>query len=424
MKVIVIGAGISGLYAAYLLKLKGFEVTVLEATKRYGGRIRSVQSAEGEPLELGAEFIHGQYSLLKEYVAQKGIGTYRAKGKSFLYYKGVLKNEDKWLEKIPELKFVFDFFENFWKYREHELTVDNFIKKDVVLSKFRVLMDVFAVEYGTSNSRLGLRSLAATEQMWSAGQKDYKIQSQMIRVLDEFVQLLHGNIIYEKPISEINYSESKVQAVSLDEKIYTADAVLVTVPVSVLKKKIIKFIPSLPAEKTAAFHRLGMGAGMKIVLKFRKQFWKKKMFEIWGSKLCPTYYSPFPRQEKTENYLIGYVTGVKAEYLGSLGNKAVDLIVNELDEIFGSNIASTNLEESTLMDWGKEPYIWGMYSYDKPNSEGMREELAKPIDDKVFFAGEATNYNGHPATLHGAMETAERAVFELNEKRENRYFLT
>ena len=64
-------------------------------------------------------------------------------------------------------------------------------------------------------------------------------------------------------------------------------------------------------------------------------------------------------------------------------------------------------------NWANEPYIGGSYSYPSINSAGQRENLASSISNKLFFAGEATNYNGHLATVHGAMETGYRAAIEI-----------
>jgi monoamine oxidase len=69
--------------------------------------------------------------------------------------------------------------------------------------------------------------------------------------------------------------------------------------------------------------------------------------------------------------------------------------------------------EFLYKNWANEPYIGGAYSYPSINSAGHRENLASSISNKLFFAGEATNYNGHLATVHGAMETGYRAAIEI-----------
>jgi len=94
---------------------------------------------------------------------------------------------------------------------------------------------------------------------------------------------------------------------------------------------------------------------------------------------------------------------------------AVSVAVQELDGLFGSNAASAALVDSHIQDWSKEPFIRGAYSYPNPGSEPLRSTLAQSIDKKLYFAGEATHHQGHFATVHGAMETAYRAVDELTD---------
>jgi Flavin containing amine oxidoreductase. len=67
------------------------------------------------------------------------------------------------------------------------------------------------------------------------------------------------------------------------------------------------------------------------------------------------------------------------------------------------------------MDWTKEPFIKGTYSFDKVGVGNSRQILAEPIEGRLFFAGEATCTNGHHASIHGAMESAERTVKEILE---------
>lgn len=125
------------------------------------------------------------------------------------------------------------------------------------------------------------------------------------------------------------------------------------------------------------------------------------------------YYQPWTRLEGHTPLLVAYLTGKKAERFGAAGNSPIASFVQELDFFFGEQSATNNLTDYYVMDWGKEPFIAGGYSYDPPHSDGARILLAQPIGNQVFFAGEATQSNGHHATVHGAMESAERVFAEL-----------
>ncbi len=86
----------------------------------------------------------------------------------------------------------------------------------------------------------------------------------------------------------------------------------------------------------------------------------------------------------------------------------------KLDKHFDGNASATILDFDYL-DWANVEYIEGAYCYPSIGSHKLRKHLARPVEDKIFFAGEATHYNGHFATVHGALETAKRAVEEINE---------
>jgi len=115
--------------------------------------------------------------------------------------------------------------------------------------------------------------------------------------------------------------------------------------------------------------------------------------------------------------LTAFIMGEKAEQFSSQGSGATGTILAHLDNIFASgSVASQSLLEngSFIMDWTKEPFIKGAYSY--PIVGGgliFRKELASPVDDRIFFAGEATHFKGHSGTVHGAIESGMRAIEEV-----------
>ena len=107
--------------------------------------------------------------------------------------------------------------------------------------------------------------------------------------------------------------------------------------------------------------------------------------------------------------------GESADNLALLSeNAAIQELLTELSTLYpNGNVQSLFSGEFLYKNWANEPYIGGSYSYPSINSAGQRENLASSISNKLFFAGEATNYNGHLATVHGAMETGYRAAIEI-----------
>jgi monoamine oxidase len=81
--------------------------------------------------------------------------------------------------------------------------------------------------------------------------------------------------------------------------------------------------------------------------------------------------------------------------------------------MFGADTASKRLVSYKTIHWAKEPYIWGAYSFAAPHSIHLRKELFKPIGRQIFFAGEATHFEGYNSTVQGALETGTWAAEEI-----------
>ena len=412
--VVIVGAGVSGLYAAYLLKNKGFTVKILEASERHGGRIYSVSAPWGVFIEGGAEFIHGKRSILFELIKHTQLNWFREKNKKALYFNKELIPYRKALNS-PLLKTVFSTWESLWKYEGEEKTLRSFFEENQWYSSLKNILEGFSVEYGTDSSKLGLKSLAYEENLWSAGEKNYKLNIPLIQVFDEFYEYVSDEIIFSTTVVDIDYSMNTTVLLDAKNNEYYANKVILTVSLTILKKRYINFSPPLPSEKLHSIQTIGMDmVGMKIFLKFKKSFWKKKIQTIYGGRLCPEYYVYKKHDEACDNTLVAYLMGESALHLAEYNDKKkCSLLLKELNDLFNSSSSFDNFEESFIIDWGKMPFINGTYSYAALNSIGKREILAMPIQKKIYFAGEATNFNGHAATLHGAMESAQRVVEEI-----------
>ncbi|WP_020527179.1 flavin monoamine oxidase family protein [Flexithrix dorotheae] len=411
--IIIVGAGISGLYCAYMLKSQGFKVQILEASSQIGGRIKSLTNFCDLPIELGAEFIHGKNSTLFNFLEYLNLKPQRIRGENLIYFKESLHEEEEASEKFPELNKAFTFFDTQWEYEGEEISVQDYLENQAFYKNTKNILDAFGLEYGTSNNHLGMRSLAKNEALWTAGKNDYKIEGPLQDILKEFKEVIEEDLKLNSIVTDIIYENDQVQVKDARLNYYEAQKVVVTVPLSILKNNLIQFQPKLPLLKIEAIQKIGFGSGMKVFLLFRDHFWEEDIFEIYGGKDCQLYYNPWPGRKSAPAVLVGYIMAERAEYLAKLGNQSVEILVKELDQFFGDKIASKNFDKFYIMDWTKEQFIHGTYSFDSPFSEGKRMVLAQNLNNTLFFAGEATNYYGHSATLHGAMESAERVVEEI-----------
>ncbi len=407
--VIIIGAGISGLYTAYLLKKKGFKIKIIEASDRLLGRIYTLSDFDKKPIELGAEFIHGKNSILYDLVCQQNKPPKTDYSKYYFYKNRLLNFKD--FQNKKKAKEVLKFWTNFWKYQDEEVVLKTYLEnRNLYTRDFQNIIEGFFSEYGTTTDKLELKALAKEESAWTSGEHNYWISNAYTSVFQTLINEVKDDIIYKTPINFISYFGHKVLLGTKNNQSFYTKKVVLTVPLSLLKTNFICFEPVLPLLKQKAIKAIGMDTGIKIILKFKTSFWKDKHVELFGASFCPLYYTPY--HETDNSILIAYLMGKKATFLGQFSDQHIEyLLLKELKTLFfGTEI---QLEKSYVLNWGKIPYIQGVYSFAKSNTYINRKILAEPIDNKLFFAGEATHTKGHAATVHGAMETAERVVKEI-----------
>lgn len=415
-KVIIVGAGAAGMFAAHLLATKGVEVVVLEAANTHGGRIRPLENFAKFPLELGAEEIHGENSMYYEMVKQNGAGIIEEESENYYFIDNELLDREA-AEENKDFIEAIDFIDSIQDYSGEDISLADYLKNEEIdESVYHIINAEVANEHGTSAERIGMAGLALEAQIWAAGEENFMLADRShLSIIEEHCKDILGKINYNQVVKSIDYSESLVSVSTQDGNNYTGNAVIITVPITILKAGAINFYPALPKDKQNAIQKIGMDAGIKVILKFKAPFWQPNTGSIFG-KLVPEYWVSSEGRSGDEYLLTAFVNGKNAEYLSQQGEEAISLITNELDSIFGEKVASANIEKSYIMDWFKEPFIKGAYSYDTVGIGESRKILATSLDGMVFFAGEATCTNGHHASIHGAMESAKIAVDELLEK--------
>lgn len=437
--VVIVGAGAAGLYAAYELDTLGYDVLVLEATDRHGGRVYS--STLGDVgIELGAEELYGPQN---NFVFDDVKNLLGANAQKEIFKGGgsqdMLISMDGgdtcwvWTGFCEDDSDISDYWDFYYHVADHEndptdeLVADHLDGGHGVDASHRAYHLYEAGtpggEYGTSVTRLGLRSLARQEALWPLSTTLYGLGP--TGYLDALESLYFGPVLskisYESPITLIDTSGIKPVAIDSNGVYHYADAILVTVSVGVLQAEIIDFVPDLPAAKVSAYNGLGMGNGMKIFLRFSSTFWNgSKMFDVLTEGPTGQCWAPAKYQSgATNNVLTCFSMGLNAEFLSALPDDAARIarVLSDLDDVFGG-AASPVFVEGLVQDWTAEPYVRGSYSYPAVGSypdagPSMREVLAEPVGSQLFFAGEAT-HNSAPSTVPGALQSGERGAAEID----------
>jgi monoamine oxidase len=416
-RIIIIGAGISGIYAAHLLQKQGIKnITILEASNRWGGRIKADKTFADFAIELGAEEVHGNKSRWYSIVNDASGNLIETGGLDYIQLDGVLKKLDS-VSADNDIVKANQIIDTASYYSGPEINVAAYALQQNLAERVNHLVEAqLGNEYGTSNSRLSLPGIATADQLWNAGNKNYSLTNKSYSdiIQQQFAEAL--NLIqYNKNVKAINYESSEISISTEDGAVFNADKIIITVPISILSSSHISFTPALPSSKIQAINNIGMDAGMKVILKFNNRFWDANLGSLFAPGAAPEYWATGLDKTADNKILTAFVMGEKAETLSMAGNNAVDMILQQLNNVYGGNTASAAFADAIVADWSKEPFIKGAYSYPKIASNSVRTELAKTVNSKLYFAGEAANVNGSFATVHGAVDAAYACVKELLE---------
>ena len=440
----IIGAGAAGLLAADILISKGVKVKIFEASDQIGGRVRTFRRSDVSsdsltvfpaalpysdfPLELGADKIIGSDSQWAEIVKLMKVPVvdFRASSADGYIIDNAFVTEE---EALLDGDFVTaqNFKNSFSTFSGGaNTTVLQAAQGAGVATRMQTIMNSWlGNRYGSSTDRIGANALAEALALIEHDGKELTSSTNPLQdvLLSRYVRAV-SLVQFNTKVQSIAYGGEKVE-ISHSNGTDTVDKVIVTVPVSILKAGDITFSPALPASKTGAMSRIGMDASIRFILEFKRNFYGEAMAALLGGAEGPDYLNSAIGRSELNKTLSITINGPKAEQLSSLsGTQAVQQLLDEMDIAFGNSLATNNIRRDTadnslvftMKDWTKDPLIKGGFSYPLPGgSNADRTALAAPVGDKLFFAGEATDDKGEYGTVSGALNSGERAAFEVIE---------
>jgi monoamine oxidase len=434
-EVVVIGAGVAGLACAQVLCEAGLPVTILEARGRVGGRIWTVHPPlTNAPVELGAEFIHGLPREVWQIVERADLQTHELTGNRWRLEQARLAPASGSWDLIDSLFLRIDESapdQSFQEFLEHDC--------GDLPSRTRIEAAAYVESFHACNaSRISAHALARWRR------SDREIQGYRgFRFSDGYERLVGAllaaaskshllTVRLNTVVTEIAWNPSNVQVTTQSPDLQPqasirADAAVITLPLGVLQAPFgaggaVCFRPEL-TEKSQPLKQLEMGTAIRLVLCFHRCFWTdpslmrtpvlNMSFLSTPEELFPTWWSSVSAKNAM---LTGWSGGVRAEKLSGSGNAViVERGLEALQRIFGVPLGSLwdMVQESFVHDWQSDPYCRGAYSYPLADSKEAARSLATPLQDTLFFAGEATDFNGHHGTVHGAIASGQRAAADL-----------
>lgn len=403
-KIIIIGAGAAGLYAGFLLEKLGVNYQILEAADHVGGRMGKLSGFADYSIDTGAQWLHGKNNLLGDFILKNNIAITADETELSYWFNGAMVNT------LPKDPFIFE------EDNLPDVSFKEYAHQQGFGAEYDAIVEAIAGDQGASASLLSAYWNSKDEENWSSGDVDYKFSNTYFDVInDYFAAPIQSKISLNSPVASIDYSASTINVTTTNGTTYTADKVIVTVPISILKLGEIQFIPALSSEKTAAFSNFGMGPGMKVFLKFSQSFYPDN---IYGGTTCAAYVNDTIGKSTNDHVMLAFVMGDQAQTLHNLGSDSaiVNALLQELDGMF-NGAATANFIQATVFDYTAKPFIKGAYGYSTIGMNDARKVAAESLGNQVYFAGEAMNLNGHHQTVHGAVESAYQAIVKLyNEK--------
>mgnify|MGYP001794529951 CR=1 FL=1 len=227
------------------------------------------------------------------------------------------------------------------------------------------------------------------------------------------VPFVAERIAYSVVVEAIDYSGETIQ-VKTQNDTYSADRVIVTVPIKMLQNGAIRFTPVLPNNKQNAIDNVRVWDGCKAFIEFSKKFYPAMAgFEIMPETAGQKLYYDASYGQETDQHILGLFavgTGTRP-YVSLSDSERIEYMLNELDELFDGQ-ASPNYVKHIFQNWNAEPYANGAYVVSHENWRTLRA-LGRSIDDRLFFAGAAYTDGLDWGSVHAAARSARRAVEEI-----------
>ena len=414
VRVLVLGAGIAGLAAAQTLRQKGYDVVVIEGRNRIGGRIHTSRMWANYPTDMGASWIHGTTNnpittLANNLKAERVTTSYNS---SQLHIAPELMS--KGLKSYDETK-IGNLISSALK-KANQLEIDLSLQQAVnkfvgtslnPLVKNQIdfyINSRYEQEYSGSANYLSAQTFEDNEVFKGSDVLFPKGYDQITNELAKGLVIKTNQVI-----REINYTEKDV-IVKTQNAQYSANYVVVTLPLGVLKKGNVKFNPPLPAAKQKAIERLGMGLLNKTFLKFDKVFWPKNIdWQEYLSAEKGRWAEWVSFAKIGAPILLGFNAADRAYEVEHWSDQAiVSDAMKVLKSMFGNAIPNPNAYQITR--WAQDPFTYGSYSFNAVGSTNQdRNALASSVAGRLFWAGEATSAN-YQGTVHGAYLSGIKAA--------------
>jgi monoamine oxidase len=421
--ILVIGAGVTGLTAASRLKKAGFRVEVVEARDRVGGRILTeFHPLSEDPIELGAELVHGLPEETRQWLDPDRDLEVRD-GEFLIFENGHLSSSPSYFGQISEV------LEQLCVPLNRDLSFREWLdRKTLKDPQVKEWINVYVQGYHAADSSdISVEALQEIEresqevdavegaQFFRGGQIEFF--NRLLRDFAQPIRLSHGvkQIQWSASGAEVHFQQSDLKPVR-------AGKVVITIPIGVLKSSSqegsVEFQPQLPMSFLESLSYFKMGTAIRMNFVFHSAPWSLLPELLDFAMILDSSPGAFFRVwwKRGDHQLVGWSGGPSSELAKSPSKlKLQELGIEALARLFKlpqSQVQST-LVGSYTHDWNHDPYSRGVYPYVKVGGRHQVQKFSEPIENVLYFAGDAERLGAYLGTVNGAVRAGARVAREI-----------
>jgi monoamine oxidase len=389
----------------------GFSLLVLEARNRIGGRVNTLQqTSAGIPLELGAEFIHGEARQTMRILAETNLVTVPVMGEHLRSDRGELSPQEQIWKRVARV------FKRLDPDRAQDRSFQDFLDTKPggpLLKEERELARGFVEGFHAADAwRISEKSIAQQGSPSEAEGRGARILRGYGSLIDHLHHELGDVVRLNSAVHRVIWRESHVQVFTHDNAAHEARAAIITVPLPFLQDESLVFEPEITTVRKAA-RQLVMGHVARINVVMKERFWQKAnddlSFVHTPQRSFNVWWTLYPLRAPV---LVGWSGGPTAIEL-TAGNVEHAALI-DLANAFG--VRRSRLEPLIASmhthDWTRDPHARGAYSYVGVGGINAAKRLSQPLRGTLFFAGEATE-SANSGTVEGALASGMRAFRQV-----------
>jgi monoamine oxidase len=409
---IVIGAGAAGLMTARELTRAGKSVLVLESSHRVGGRIHTLHvERAGVPIELGAEFIHGDAPETTRLLDEARLVTVPVSGEHYGSDRGELSPQG------PVWKRMSRVFARLSDRRKEDRSFQDFLDDRPGGPALKAERDLaFGFVQGFNGADVSLISEKSIAQQGNPteGAADAR---RVVKGYGALVEHLHRDVAalvrLDAAVTRIVWSDAGARVTDRSGTEHDARTVVVTVPLPVLQDDDIAIEPEIPAIRRAA-RLLVMGHVQRVSVVVRERFWEAKVDEL-SYLHAPTrpFHVWWTQHPLRAPLVVGWAGGPPALGIAERGDVEGEAIT-ELARAFAMRRSRMEslVESIHTHAWSRDAHTRGAYSYVGVGGVNAPRALARAVGGTLFFAGEATDAETG-GTVEAGLASGKRAARQV-----------